>query len=140
MDTTTLPDPTPDTSTLVTALAGLPGDRLARMAARRAFVDLKTMFMRAVEPLQDRKGQWLQEKVRLATDPMDLWLLRSPVLAAQSGNAPEALALRAELYRAIDSVFPQAFGSAHLMPGVAPNGVPTPRLDAARNTLQMPLS
>lgn len=140
MDTTTLPDPTPDTATLATALAGLPGDRLARMAARRAFVDLKTMFMRAVEPLQDRKGQWLQEKVRLATDPMDLWLLRSPVLAAQSGNAPEAVALRAELYRAIDSVFPQAFGSSHLMPGVALGSLPRPRLDAAGHTRQMPLS
>lgn len=139
MNTTTLPEPSSDTSKLVTALAGLPGDRLARMAARRAFVDLKTVFMRAVEPLHDRKGQWLQEKVRLATDPMDLWLLRSPVLAAQSGSAPEALALRAELYRAIDSVFPQAFGSAHLMPGVSLGGLPTPRLDAARNTLQMPL-
>lgn len=139
MSMTTPPDPSPDTSTVVSALAGLPGDRLARMAARRAFVELKTMFMRAVEPLQDRKGQWLQEKVRLATDPMDLWLLRSPVLAAQSGDAPEALALRAELYRAIDSVFPQAFGSAHLMPGVSLSGLPAPRLDAARNTVQMPL-
>ncbi|MBN8486159.1 MAG: hypothetical protein J0M20_00290 [Burkholderiales bacterium] len=139
MDTTTLPDPTPDAHLVAAALAGLPGDRLARMAARRAFVDLKSTFMRAVEPLQDRKGQWLQEKVRLATDPMDLWLLRGPVLAAQSGNAPEALALRAELYRAIDSVFPQAFGSAHLMPGMPLGGLPVPRLDAARNTRQMPL-
>jgi hypothetical protein len=139
MDTTKLPDPTPDAATVAAALAGLPGDRLARMAARRAFVDLKTMFMRAVEPLQDRKGQWLQEKVRLATDPMDLWLLRSPVLAAQSGSSPEAMALRAELYRAIDSVFPQAFGSLQLMPGLPQGGLPMPRLDAARNTRQMPL-
>ncbi|MBQ0931392.1 hypothetical protein KAK07_16900 [Ideonella sp. 4Y16] len=139
MDTTTLPDTGSDAAIVATALAGLPGDRLARLAARRAFVDLKTMFMRAVEPLQDRKGQWLQEKVRLATDPMDLWLLRGPVLAAQSGNSADALALRAELYRAIDGVFPQAFGSSHLMPGVPPAGVPMPSLDAARNTRQMPL-
>jgi hypothetical protein len=110
MDTTTLPDSGLALDSEIDS--GLPGDRVARLAARRAFVDLKAMFMRAVEPLQDRKGLWLREKVRLATDPMDLWLLRGPVLAAQAGNAPQAMALRAELYRAIDQVF--QIGRAHV--------------------------
>jgi hypothetical protein len=96
--------------------SGLPGDRLARMAARRAFVDMKLLFMRAVADLSDRKGQWLREKVRLATDPMDLWLLRTPVLAAVQGNDSTSRQLRAQLYRGLDSIFPEAFGVTGNMP------------------------
>jgi hypothetical protein len=90
--------------------SGLPGDRTARIAARRAFVEMKHLFMRAVADLGDRKGQWLREKVRLSSDPMDLWLLRSPVLAALHRNDAPTRKLRAELYRGLDSIFPEAFG------------------------------
>jgi hypothetical protein len=89
---------------------GMPQDRQARMAARRAFVGLKLLFLRATEQLEDRKGQWLQSQVRLANEPLDLWLLRGPVLRVLSQNASEHRALRAELYRSLDSVFPEAFG------------------------------
>lgn len=120
MSTICLPEYAPADDSCIDEQPGLPGDRGARVAARRAFVELKGLFMRAVAPLQDRKGQWLQEKVRLATDPMDLWLLRGPVLAAQHGDGPQARALRAELYRGIDSVFPQAFGPGRLAPRLPP--------------------
>jgi hypothetical protein len=91
-------------------VAGLPADRLARIAARRAFVDMKLLFMRAVRDLQDRKGDWLRDKVRLATDPLDLWLLRGPVLAALQRDDFPTRGLRAELYRGLDQIFPDAFG------------------------------
>lgn len=96
--------------------AGLPADRQARIAARRAFVDMKLLFMRAVEGLSDRKGQWLRDKVRLACDPLDLWLLRGPVLSALQRNDGVTRQLRAELYRGLDGIFPDAFGLSGGMP------------------------
>lgn len=92
-------------------VSGLPADREARIAARKAFVEMKQLFMRAVQPLDDRKGQWLRYQVRLASDPMDLWLLRGPVLAAVRQDDAGNRQLRAELYRSLDSIFPQAFGT-----------------------------
>lgn len=93
--------------------AGMPADRMARIAARRAFVEMKQLFMRAVNDLGDRKGQWLRDKVRLAMDPMDLWLLRGPVLAALQRNDEPTRRLRADLYRGLDQIFPGAFGLGH---------------------------
>jgi hypothetical protein len=92
------------------AEGGLPQDRQARIAARRAFVDLKLLFLRATAQLEDRKGQWLQNQVRLASDPLDLWLLRGPVLRVLSQDERHHRALRAELYRSLDNIFPEAFG------------------------------
>jgi hypothetical protein len=114
---------------------GLPQDREARLAARRAFVDMKLLFLRATAPLEDRKGQWLRLQVRQANDPMDLWLLRGPVLRALSAPRPglgrpspqddrHLRALRAELYRSLDSIFPEAFG---FEPGASlPSTMPAP--------------
>ncbi|HSI61014.1 MAG TPA: hypothetical protein VLA16_25880 [Ideonella sp.] len=96
--------------TLDSCQPGLPADRDARIAARRAFVAMKLLFMRAVQALDDRKGQWLRYQVRLASDPIDLWLLRGPVLGAVRNDDARSRALRAELYRGLDSIFPEAFG------------------------------
>jgi hypothetical protein len=90
--------------------AGLPQDREARLAARRAFVDMKLLFLRATAMLEDRKGEWLRNQVRLASEPIDLWLLRGPVLRVLSLDERQHRALRAELYRSLDSIFPEAFG------------------------------
>ena len=110
---TTMPELSNDFDTPEFA-SGLPADRRARIAARRAFVDLKLLFMRAVEPLQDRKGQWLKDKVRLAHEPIDLWLLRGPILQLlNSGQGSREM--RAEFYRGLDSVFPDTeIGRAHV--------------------------
>jgi hypothetical protein len=89
---------------------GMPQDRAARLAARRAFVEMKLLFVRATAPLEDRKGEWLRHQVRQANDPLDLWLLRGPVLRALSQDDRRHRALRAELYRSLDSIFPEAFG------------------------------
>jgi hypothetical protein len=90
--------------------SGMPQDRAARFAARRAFVEMKLLFLRATAPLEDRKGEWLRHQVRQANDPLDLWLLRGPVLRALSQDDRRHRALRAELYRSLDSIFPEAFG------------------------------
>jgi hypothetical protein len=90
--------------------AGMPQDRAARFAARRAFVEMKLLFLRATAPLEDRKGEWLRHQVRQANDPLDLWLLRGPVLRSLSQDDRRHRALRAELYRSLDSIFPEAFG------------------------------
>jgi hypothetical protein len=63
---------------------GLPQDRQARLAARRAFVEMKLLFLRATASLEDRKGEWLDDRRHRG--------------------------LRAELYRSLDSIFPEAFG------------------------------
>lgn len=99
----TLPDPGFPAS-------GLPQDRTARLAARRAFVDMKLIFMRATEPLEGRKADWLRHQVRRAHDPLELWLLRGPVLSALSEDEQRHRDRRAELYRMLDRLFPEAFG------------------------------
>ena len=86
--------------------SGMPADRQAHIAARQAFVAMKQVFMRSVAALVDRKGQWLRAQVRLAQDPLDLWLLRGAVIEAMPGNDAATRNLRAELYRSLDTVFP----------------------------------
>lgn len=83
---------------------GMPGDRSARLAARRAFVALKLSFL---EALQGEAGTaWLQAQVRSAEEPVDLWLLRAPVFAALAGSDATHRGRRQLLRRSLDSVFP----------------------------------
>ena len=86
--------------------AGLPGDRLAQLAARKAFVDLKPGFIDAANLLAGRDGEWLRQQVRRAEDPVDLWLRRGPMFAALAGPSPERRVARLRLRRGIDSLFP----------------------------------
>jgi hypothetical protein len=82
--------------------------------------------MRSVENLQHRKGAWLRAQVRAAEDPVDLWLIRGPLLAALRED-DRTRNLRAELYRSLDNTFPQAFGAPVVraaMHGPAPWQVP----------------
>ncbi|MGN6527875.1 MAG: hypothetical protein ACTHL8_15925 [Burkholderiaceae bacterium] len=97
----------------VPAHGGLPADRTARIAARRAFVGMKALFLRAVENLEHRKAAWLRAQVRAAEDPVDLWLLRGPLLAAlREDDREDTRKLRAELYRTLDTTFPAALRTA----------------------------
>ena len=88
--------------------AGLPHDRLARLAARRAFVDLKAMFMSAVAPLPGTQGDWLRTQVRGAEEPIDLWLLRAPVLQALNQRDEVTLSWRRRLKRSLEQLFPES--------------------------------
>jgi len=93
---------------------GLPETRSARIESRRAFVEMKQLFMRAVENLEHRKGAWLRAQVRGAEDPIDLWLLRGPLLATLREDDVATRTMRAALYRTLDRTFPEAFGSAEV--------------------------
>lgn len=98
------------------AHVGMPGDRNARLAARRAFVELKTIFMQALADLQDPRCDWLRNQVRGTEEPVDLWILRAPVFAALGGPDAEFRRRRQLVRRALDSVFhdsepPSSFGA-----------------------------
>lgn len=84
---------------------GLPGDRQARLAARRAFVDLKQTYLLALETAAEAEVGWLRVQVRAAEEPVDLWLLRGPVFAALNGTDPDLRRRRQMLRRGLDSVF-----------------------------------
>ena len=87
---------------------GLPHDRAARMAARRAFVLLKDSFQHAVSDLGGSSGDWLRHQVRAAEEPTDLWLLRAPVYAALAGNGLEVRQRRAALRSGLQKLFPDS--------------------------------
>ena len=101
-----LPQPRHFLPTAALPGAGLPNDRMARVAARRAFVDLKLTFMEAVRYLPDHRGEWLSQQVRGAEEPVDLWLLRAPMFAALTGPDPELRSQRLRLRRSLESLFP----------------------------------
>jgi hypothetical protein len=91
--------------------AGLPHDRLARIAARRVFVDLKADFMAAVADLSDMHGEWLRAQVRAAEEPVDLWLLRAAVLQALNQRDEAARSWRRKLRRSLEQIFPDSAGA-----------------------------
>lgn len=88
--------------------AGLPHDRMARLAARQAFVVLKLAFVHAVRDLPGNESGWLHHQVRAAEEPTDLWLLRAPVFAALSGGGAERRQRRHELRRNLELLFPDS--------------------------------
>jgi hypothetical protein len=85
---------------------GLPADRLARMAARRAFVEMKQVFMRAAADIDGSVGEMLQQRVRMANQPVELWRIRAVLLASLPSGHERALVHRIELHRQLDSLFP----------------------------------
>ncbi len=85
---------------------GLPADRQARMAARRAFVSLKLSFLYVVDGLEGKTE--LQSRVRRAEEPEDLWVLRAAVFAALAGDDPHTRSRRQLLNRSLETMFPTA--------------------------------
>lgn len=96
--------------------AGMPHDRLARIAARRAFVGLKQDFMHAVAALDDERGRWLRNQVRKAEEPEDLLLLRGHVFASLSGQDATRTERRRLLRRSLDSQFPDSAPRSGFLP------------------------
>lgn len=94
--------------------AGLPGDRLARLAARRAFVDLKQTYLQAIETLPGPRADWLRHQVRRAQEPADLWMLRAAVFEALP--AQDWRAQREQLQHGIDSLFPRSAQASGFAP------------------------
>lgn len=94
--------------------AGLPDDRQARMAARRAFVNLKQTYIAAVADLPGPRADWLRYQIRHAAEPADLWLLRAAVFDALP--AQQHREARDTLQRGIDSVFPSTSPNSGFAP------------------------
>ncbi len=69
---------------------GLPQDRRARLAARRAFVNLKQTYLLALDGRSGLRADWLRHQVRQAEEPADLWLLRRLVFDALPGSEHRA--------------------------------------------------
>ena len=88
-----------------TAGAGPPADRHAAIAARRSFVALKLTFLDAATCIQGKDAVWLQQQVRAAEEPVDLWLLRATLFSGLAGADPHRRRLRQGLRRAIEAVF-----------------------------------
>lgn len=97
------------------ANAGRPDERRGRVAVRRAFVELKLVFMRAAAEVRGETGQQLQLLVRQAGEPIELWLMRSTLLAALPRDGLDRDS--AEAHRlAISGALAQVY------PGVEPRG------------------
>lgn len=89
--------------------AGLPIERLARLAARRTFVALKCLFIEAAACATGARADWLRHQVRQSDDPVDLWLLRGLLLEAlPQGDA--GASLRHDVQRMLERVFPDNAG------------------------------
>jgi hypothetical protein len=88
--------------------AGLPGDRLARLAARRAFLGLRQTYLQALDGAGAAGCEWLRRQVCSASEPGDLWLLRGAVFAAlpQDDHRRE----RAAVQLGIEALFPSGGG------------------------------
>jgi hypothetical protein len=87
-------------------------------AAQDAFAEMKQLFVQAVENMAHRKAAWLRSQVRAAEDPIDLWLLRGPLLAALREDDRGTRPLRAAIYKSLDRAFPDAFGMPVAAAGV----------------------
>ena len=89
----------------VVSTFGLPQERLARIAARRAFVEMKQSYMGAVSDIAGAAADLLQYKVRKASEPWELWSLRAVILASLTADHERTLSHRLKLEREFDSIF-----------------------------------
>jgi hypothetical protein len=94
--------------------SGTPQDRLARVAARRAFVEMKQCFMRAVADAEGAHVPLLQWHVRQTTDVMDLWVLRDVVIESLPRDSVVGERHRRELQSHLDAAFPDGADEGRL--------------------------
>ena len=95
---------------------GLPDERTARIAARRAFVELKASFMDAASDIDGLAGDVLRRRVRGADEPAQVWRLRAALLHALSPLHPRTPQHHLELTRQLDSLFPEPRDHTCFMP------------------------
>ena len=93
---------------------GMPHDRAARLAARRAFVAMKRVFLDAATLLEGSAGARLRRRVRLALEPWELLSLQNALLDALPDSDERSARHRHALYRQLDELFPQTGGFAPL--------------------------
>lgn len=95
---------------------GMPEDRVARMAARRAFVEMKTCFMNAAQDIPGYAGTLLQRKVRSTSEVIELWRLRGAIFAALPHDQGRCDMHRQELSQLLDVAFPEGGGNTAFIP------------------------
>lgn len=87
--------------------AGMPQERLAQIAARLTFVDLKHRYAAAVAGVPGSRGEWLRQQVRQTSELADLWMMRGAVFTAlREVDSDRTSLARLDLYSALASVFP----------------------------------
>lgn len=84
---------------------GLPTERMTRIAARRAFVEMKQSYLGAAADIAGPTGSMLQRKLRGASEPWELWRLRAVILASLAADHPNSTVHRKNLQRELDAVF-----------------------------------
>jgi hypothetical protein len=94
----------------------LADERLTRLAARRAFVEMKQVFIRAASDVDGLVGELLQQRVRAANDPMALWRLRTVLMAALPSHHERTPLHRLELHRQLDSIVPADTSGTAVVP------------------------
>jgi hypothetical protein len=94
--------------------AGLadPAARSTRLAARRAFVELKQVFLDLAAEVEPGRADWLLQLVRHAEAPVDLWLLRAPLFDALEGPGECRRERRHRLRAGLSRVFPDTTTSS----------------------------
>ena len=112
---------------------GMPQDRLARLAARRAFVELKQDFMIASAGLPGHRGEWLRDRVRRAEDPYTLWQLRHSLFAALDGNDSDTCTIRHALKTGLDTLFCESDNGP-----ASTNSLPLQTTSTAAQTTRIP--
>ena len=100
---------------------GMPDERLARMAARHAFVELKQVFMHAIANIDGATGERLQLQIGSATEAAELWHMRTAVWDALNAEHDTTtphhrVALRGQLRSHLDTMFPQNYPDLSFMP------------------------
>jgi hypothetical protein len=95
-------------------LATVSDERLARVAARRAFVEMKVSFMRAAALVRGSGAPLLQRKVRSAAEVAELWRLSDSLFDSLPTHDPMAAAHREEIQYHLDSAFPSTSASTPL--------------------------
>jgi len=91
-------------------ITGMPQDRLARVAARRVFVDMKQCFMLAAEGLQGASAALLKRQLRIAGDIGELLELSDTLLAVLP---PEQCKV---VRQQLDAAFPMAGRDTEFVP------------------------
>ena len=86
-------------------IAGLSMERQTRIAARRAFVEMKQSYMGAASDISGSTAAMLQQRVRNASEAWELWSLRAVILASLTEGHERTQSHRMKLEREFDSIF-----------------------------------
>jgi hypothetical protein len=91
-------------------IPGMPQERLARVAARRVFVEMKQCFMQSASGLQGASAALLQRQLRIAGDVGELLELSDTLLAVLPPDE------RKVVRRQLDAAFPMAGRDTEFVP------------------------